>query len=66
MTKLEQIQSTIATLPVSEREKLRVWLDEFDARLFDDAIERDSKSGKLDKLADKALADHKAGLSRKL
>jgi hypothetical protein len=66
MTKLEQIQSTIETLSGDEVIKLRAWLDEFDARLFDEAIERDSKSGKLDKLTEKALADHKAGLSRKL
>jgi len=66
MTKLEQIQSSIEELSAEEIAKLREWLDELDARLFDDKIERDAKAGKLDKLADQALADHARGLSRKL
>ena len=66
MTKLEQIQSTIETLSSSEIAKLRDWLDKLNARLFDEKIERDAKAGKLDKLADQALADHARGLSRKL
>jgi hypothetical protein len=66
MTKLEQIQSSIETLSAEEIAKLREWLDELDARLFDEKIERDAKAGKLDKLADEALAEHRAGRSRKL
>jgi len=66
MTKLEQIQSTIAALDASEIAKLREWLDQLDARLFDEKIERDVKAGRLDKLAADALAEHKRGLSRKL
>jgi len=66
MTKLEQIQLSIEQLSASEIAKLREWLDELDARLFDEKIERDAKSGKLDKLADQARRDHKRGLSRKL
>lgn len=50
MTKLEHIQSTIETLDASEIARLREWLDELDARLFDEKIERDAKAGKLDKL----------------
>ena len=41
--------------------KLRDWLEEFDARLFDEKIERDATAGKLDKLADEARANLKAG-----
>jgi hypothetical protein len=66
MTKLEQIQSSIEKLSAEEIAKLRDWLDELDARLFDEKIERDAKAGKLDKLADEALAEHSAGRSRKL
>ena len=50
MTKLEQIQATIENLSSAEIAKLREWLDELDARLFDEKIERDAKAGKLDKL----------------
>jgi len=37
-----------------------------DAQQFDAPIERDARSGKLDALADEALADHRAGRSREL
>ncbi len=66
MTKLEQIQASIKSLSADEIAKLRDWFEELDARLFDEKIERDAKSGKLDKLAAKALAEHRAGRSRKL
>jgi hypothetical protein len=61
MTKLEQIQSSIEKLSAREIAELRDWLEELDARLFDEKIERDAKAGKLDKLADEARANLKAG-----
>ncbi len=61
MTKLEQIKSSIEALAPEEVAKLREWLDELDARLFDERIERDAKAGKLDKLAAEARANLKAG-----
>jgi hypothetical protein len=62
MTKLEQLQSSIEKLSAQEIAELREWLDELDARLFDEKIERDAKAGKLDKLAEEARANLKAGL----
>ena len=61
MTKIEQIQADIEKLAPAEIAKLRDWLEELDARLFDDKIARDAGSGKLDKLIADAKADHKAG-----
>ena len=66
MTKIEQIQADIEKLDPAEIAKLRDWLEELDARLFDDKIVRDAESGKLDTLANQALADHTRGKSRKL
>ena len=66
MTKLEDIERATARLSPDELAKLRAWFEEFDARVFDETIEQDAKSGKLDKLAAVALADHKAGRSRRL
>lgn len=60
MTKLEQIQSSIESLSTEEIARLRDWLEELDARLFDQKIERDAKSGKLDKLAEQARANMRA------
>ncbi len=61
MGKMEEITEAIETLSLDERIKLRAFLDELDERLFDEAIERDAKSGKLDKLLDQVRASQKAG-----
>jgi hypothetical protein len=66
MTKLEEIQSSIEKLSAEEIARLRAWLDELDARLFDEMIERDANSGKLDKLAAAARANLKAGRGEEL
>jgi hypothetical protein len=66
MTKLEQIQSSIEKLSAEEIAKLRGWLDELDARLFDEKIERDAKAGKLDKLTEEARANLKAGRGKEI
>ena len=62
MTKLEHIQSTIEQLSPEELAHLRSWLDELNERRFDKAIERDAEAGKLDKLAEAARANIKAGI----
>jgi hypothetical protein len=66
MTKVEQIEKAIQELSTEDLARLRAWFDEFEARAFDERIERDAESGKLDKLAADALAEHKAGRSREL
>jgi hypothetical protein len=66
MTKIEQIQSSIEQLSAEEIAELREWLDELDARLFDEKIERDAKSGKLNKLAAEARSNLKAGRGEEL
>jgi hypothetical protein len=66
MIKLEQIQASIETLSPDDVARLRAWLEELDARLFDEKIARDAAAGKLDDMAQSALAAHKAGLTREL
>ena len=61
MIKLEQIQSSIEKLPEEEIARLRDWMADLDARIFDDKLERDAKSGKLDQLAAEARANLAAG-----
>ena len=63
MTKLEDIEAAIAGLSPQDLAKLRTWFEDFEARLFDERIERDAKAGKLDQLAAEARADHAAGRS---
>ena len=66
MTKLEAIEKAITELSDEERAKLRAYLDELEADLWDAQIERDAAAGKLDWLIDEARADIKAGRVRKL
>ena len=61
MTKLEQIEAAIAKLEPADIAKLREWLEEYDARLFDQKLERDAKAGKLDDIANAARNNLKSG-----
>jgi len=66
MTKLQLLEEEIKRLSPEEIAELRDWLLELDADQWDREIERDADSGKLDKVFEKSLADHRAGKSREL
>lgn len=66
MTKLEQLESEIQKLSADEFAQLREWLLELDAESWDRQIEQDAASGKLDKLFEKSVVDHRAGKSRQI
>jgi hypothetical protein len=66
MTKLEQIESQVSELSAQELARFRAWYAGFDAESWDHQIEQDVAAGKLDALADKALADHAIGKTRAL
>jgi hypothetical protein len=66
MTKLEDIEKAVEKLPAPELARFHAWFEQFDAARFDQKIERDAKTGKLDRLAEQALADHRARRSREL
>jgi hypothetical protein len=62
----EDIEKAVEQLPPRELARFRAWFEAFDAGQFDAAIERDARAGKLDELAEEALADHRGGGSREL
>ena len=66
MTKLELLEEEIRKLSPGELAQLRDWLLELDAHQWDREIEQDAASGKLDKLFEKSLADHRSGKSREI
>jgi hypothetical protein len=66
MTTLEDIEKAVTELPADQLAKFRTWFEEFEARRFDQRIERDAKAGRLDQLAEQALADFRAGRAREL
>jgi len=57
MMKVEQIKVAIMNLSWSELDTFSKWYKEFEAQRWDRQIEEDIKAGKLDKLAEEALAD---------
>jgi hypothetical protein len=62
----EDIEKAVEQLPPRELARFRAWFEAFGASHFDAAIERDVHAGKLDGLAEEALAEHRAGGSREL
>jgi len=66
MTTVAAITAAIAELPPDQVARIRAWLDERAEAEWDAQIERDERAGRLDALADRALAEHRAGLTRPL
>ncbi len=66
MTKIEALEDEIKKLSRAELSAFRRWFAEFDAEVWDRQIERDVAEGKLDRLADEAIAAHKEGESREI
>jgi hypothetical protein len=63
---LSDLEKAVATLAADDLARFRAWFDAFDAERFDEKIERDAASGKLDRLADAALGDLRSGRAREL
>ena len=66
MTQIELLEQQIAELDEQSFARLREWFIEFDHARWDNKIEADSNSGKLDFLIDSALTEYKAGNSTDL
>ncbi len=66
MPTLEDIERAVSELPQEQLARFRAWFEEFEATRFDQRIERDVKAGRLDRLAEQALSDFRAGRIREL
>ena len=66
MGSIKSIEKAVEALPPEELAEFRQWFAEFDARAWDQQLERDAAAGKLDALAAEALSDHRVGLGRAL
>ena len=66
MTRVQEIESAIQRLSREELNAFREWFEEFDAEAWDDQLDEDVKAGRLDSLADEALADLTEGRSTDL
>ena len=63
---LSDLEKAIAKLPPDDLARFRAWFEQFDAARFDEKIESDAKTGKLDRLAQAALEDVRKGRAREL
>jgi len=66
MTKVQRLERQIEELTCDELAAFRKWFQEYDAAVWDEQIEHDAIAGKLDRLAEKALADYKAGRTKEI
>jgi len=63
---LDQLEKTISELPPDQLSKFREWFLAFDAEKWDEQFEADVVAGRLDRLADDAIGEHRAGKSTRI
>ncbi|MFH1007555.1 MAG: hypothetical protein V1800_08650 [Candidatus Latescibacterota bacterium] len=66
MQAIQEIESAVSQLSMNDLAGFREWFDKFDAEVWDKQFENDVKSGKLDHLANQAIADFRAGRCKEL
>jgi hypothetical protein len=66
MSTIEQIEAAILTLPPEQFQRLRQWILDIDYQRWDEQLEQDIAEGKLEALAEEAIAEFKAGHCREL
>ncbi len=64
MNTVEAITAAIAQLPPEQVARVRDWLNEQAEAARDARIEQDERAGRLNALAERALAQHRAGQTR--
>lgn len=62
----ESLEQAVEQLPPEELAKFRRWFARFDADAWDAQIEADAAAGKLDALAEEALAEYRSGQAREI
>ena len=66
MTRVQKLEKEVKELSRKELDAFRRWFREYDAAAWDRQIEEDSRAGRLDRMANEAIADHRAKKSREL
>ena len=66
MKTVQEIEHAVARLSKDQLAEFRAWYEQFVSDAWDRQIEEDVVAGKLDALADTAIADHQAGRTKKL
>ncbi|MDP5015866.1 hypothetical protein FJR11_09555 [Anabaena sp. UHCC 0187] len=66
MSNLKEIETAILSLPSHDFEKLRQWFLNLDYEHWDKQLEIDIADGKLEALAQEAIAEFQAGRCREI
>lgn len=66
MTKIQLLEKEVQKLDRADLEIFRNWFRRYDSDAWDAQIQRDARAGKLDALAQEALAARKSGKTRAL
>ena len=66
MSRVEELQTAIASLTPEEYTRLRQWFAERDWEQWDRQIEEDAQAGKLDFLIEEAMTEKAQGRLREL
>ena len=63
---IEELERTVSELPDDQLAEFRNWFDQFVSDRWDCEIEKDAAHGRLDAIANQALAEHEQGESSEL
>ena len=66
MSTVQEIETAIQKLKPQEIREVADWLQELREELWDQQIDADVSAGRLDKLAEQALEDYRAGRTKPL
>lgn len=66
MSEVQKIEQAVERLSEPQLAEFRRWFAEFGADAWDKQIEADAAAGKLDALAEEALAEYRSGKAREL
>lgn len=66
MSTVQEIKMSISKLNADELLTFRSWYEEFDAAMWDKEWDEDARAGRLDKIADSAVADYRKGKAKPL
>jgi len=66
MARVEELANEVQRLSREELAAFRDWFRKYDADEWDREIEEDVLAGRFEKLANEAIAEHKAGRTKEL
>jgi hypothetical protein len=64
MSTVKELEKAVTGLSPEQLAEFRAWFESFDAERWDRQLEEDAKSGKLDRVAEKAIGEYRKGKAK--